>query len=215
MLASNHGLVRWAAAWAVLRIDVDTRPAGIDEELQQVYGRLTCGTLHCACTPLASQLPGLKLWHRQADGEHYVYVEDVPARRLAGYTVFNRLVEVNRAVDPHVRSPHSKYAPAYQRRGIATAVYAWALDSGLCLVSGARQSAGAHALWRALGRRYGLGYVQLQARRLRYLGPQVAPAQADRLDTRLMLWGGAAGPLAWLDDAPGCAPAACTTMTGR
>jgi len=34
---------------------------------------------------------------------------DVAARRLAGTTVFNRLVELNRRADRHLRSPHSRY----------------------------------------------------------------------------------------------------------
>ena len=127
--------------------------------------------------------------YREADGEWYVYVEDLQRRRLAGYTVFNRLIEVDRRTDPHVRAPHSRYAPAYQRRGIATAVYEWGLQQGFCLVSGARQSAGAHALWLALGRRFRLGYVALRKRRMHYLGAEPAAALRDDLNTRLLLLG--------------------------
>jgi GNAT superfamily N-acetyltransferase len=127
--------------------------------------------------------------HREADGEHYVYVEDTVRCCLAGYTVFNRLIEVDRRTDPHVRAPHSRYAPAYQRRGIATAVYEWGLQQGFCLVSGARQSAGAHALWLALGRRFRLGYVALRKRRMHYLGAEPAAALRDDLNTRLLLLG--------------------------
>jgi hypothetical protein len=195
-------LGRWLTPWTWLRIDVDRPLNGLARELQGLHGRLRDGTLQATGLSLAGPLPGLRLWHRQADGEHYLYVEDMAAGCLAGTTVFNRLVELGRAVDPHVRSPHSRYRPAYQRRGIASAVYAWALDSGICLVSGARQSPGAHALWQALGRRYGIGYVQTSGGRLRWLGTQVAPALADRLDTRLMLWGGARERLRWLDGLP-------------
>ena len=115
------------------------------------------GSVCAPCSTLPGRLPGLVWRHREADGEHYVYVEDTARGCLAGYTVFNRLIEVDRRTDPHVRAPHSRYAPDYQRRGIATAVYEWGLEQGFCLLSGARQSAGAHALWLALGRRFQLG----------------------------------------------------------
>ncbi|SFC43987.1 hypothetical protein SAMN05216344_11765 [Polaromonas sp. OV174] len=108
---------------------------------------------------------------------------------LAGYTVFNRLVELERRADRYLRAPHSKYDPAYQRRGLATAVYRWGLDAGLCLMTGARQSPGAHALWHALARRYELGYVDLRSKTLRYLGPQVRPQVLDDLHTRMILLG--------------------------
>jgi GNAT superfamily N-acetyltransferase len=68
---------------------------------------------------------------READGELYVYIEDVRRDRLVGYTVFNRLVELSREADRHIRAPHSQYDPAYQRRGLASAVYRWALDQGI------------------------------------------------------------------------------------
>lgn len=55
--------------------------------------------------------------------------------------------ELSRRADPHLRGPHSRYRPDYQRRGTATAVYRWALGIGLCLISGPRHSRGAHALW--------------------------------------------------------------------
>lgn len=173
-----------------LRIDVRRPDESIDSELAPLHRRLhTAADPLAACTALPSPLPGLIWRHREADGEHYVYVEDTARRCLAGYTVFNRLVEVDRRTDPHVRAPHSRYAPAYQRRGIATAVYEWSLGQGFCLVSGARQSAGAHALWLALGRRFQLGYVALRQRRMHYLGAEPAPALRDDLNTRLILLG--------------------------
>lgn len=173
-----------------LRIDVNQPDDSIEAELGILHGRLhrPCDALH-ACTRLPALLPGLVFHHREADGEHYVYVEDVAHGRLAGYTVFNRLIEVDRRTDRHVRSPHSKYAPAYQGRGIASAVYAWALGRGLCLVSGARQSAGAHALWHALARRHPLRWVALRAKRMHDLGASVPSAQAAELDTRMILLG--------------------------
>ncbi|MGT2437014.1 hypothetical protein ACU4GH_15395 [Bradyrhizobium betae] len=38
------------------------------------------------------------------------------------------------------------------------------LDAGLCLMSGARQSPGANALWHALSRHYALGYADLRCK---------------------------------------------------
>jgi len=173
-----------------LRIDVNPPDEDIEAELSSLYRRLhTPGDAMNACARLAALQPGLIFHHREADGEHYVYVEDPSRGCLAGYTVFNRLIEVDRRTDRHVRSPHSKYAPAYQGRGIASTVYAWALGRGLCLVSGARQSEGAHALWRALARRHPLRWVSLQAKRMHDLGSEAPAARAAALDTRMLLLG--------------------------
>ncbi len=119
--------------------------------------------------------PNLAFRHREADGEHFIYVEDTDRGCLAGYTVFNRLVEVNRHWDRFVRAPHSKYAREYQQRGIAAAVYEWALDQGFCLVSGARQSPGARSLWQSLGRRHRLEFVDVCDKRMKLLGGRVDP----------------------------------------
>ena len=129
----------------------------------------------------------LKAHVRTADGELYVYVEDVQRRCLAGCTVFNRLTEVDRRADRHLRSPHSRYAAQYQRLGIATAIYDWALNEGICLMTGARQSAGAHALWRSLARRYEAGFAAIRNKKLTYLGRDVLPSDLDRLETRMFL----------------------------
>ncbi len=192
-------LERWRAAFLArihswrpmeLRIDVDHSDQGIEAELDALHGRLQeAGDALQRCTRLPALQPGLLFHHREADGEHYVYVEDAARRRLAGYTVFNRLIEVDRRTDPHVRSPHSKYAADYRGRGIASAVYAWALGRGFCLVSGARQSAGAHALWRSLARRHPLRWITLRGKRIHDLGPEVAPARAAELETRMLLLG--------------------------
>lgn len=177
--------------WSELRIDVDQPAEHIETELQALHDRLRDpdDLLHQSCRPLPLPLPGLVAWHREADGEHYVYVEDPAAGRLVGTTVFNRLVEVDRRTDRHVRAPHSRYAPAYQRRGIASAVYGWMLARGICLVSGARQSPGAHALWRALGRCHPLSHVEIAGRRLHFLGREVPASVRDALPTRLILLG--------------------------
>lgn len=173
-----------------LRIDVRHPDESIEAELDALYRRLhTPGAAMNKCTRLPPLQPALVFHHREADGEHYVYVEDPARGCLAGYTVFKRLIEVDRRADRHVRSPHSKYAPAYQRRGIASAVYHWALARGFCLLSGARQSEGAHALWRALARRHALRWVALRDKRMYDLGPTEPLAQAADLDTRMLLFG--------------------------
>lgn len=173
-----------------LRIDVELPADNVANDLARLHRRLrTPGDpLHdCASFPL--DLPGLVLRHREADGEHYVYIEDQLRGRLAGTTVFNRLVELDRRADRHLRGPHSKYAPVYQRCGIATRVYRWGLSRGLNLISGPRQSPGAHALWRALARRHPLGYVQLQDKVLTFLGTEIEPAQLEDFHTRMVLLG--------------------------
>lgn len=180
---------RWRRP-AELRIDVVHRPEELERELEELYRRM-CRPgerLHgMAC--VAVGLPGLVFRHREADGEHYVYAEDPARRRLAGYTVFNRLVELDRRADRILRAPHSKYAQGYQRRGIASAVYRWWLGRGNCLISGARQSAGAHALWQALARERALVCVELRDRRLRYLPQDASPGLRDDLHTRMILLG--------------------------
>lgn len=174
--------------WAELRIDVQA-PL-VDGELEAIHERLhTLGSHLHGCASLPMHRPGLRLRWREADGAWYAYVEDVQRGCLAGYTVFQRLVEVDRRTDRHVRSPHSRYAPAYQRQGIASAVYRRALDAGMNLLSGARQSPAAHGLWQHLARHHGHAYVSVEAKPLAWLGPQPPAAVLDRLGSRRLLLG--------------------------
>lgn len=173
-----------------LRVDVAQRPEQLQAELDELFERM-----HSQGDALYG-LPTLELRHadfafryRQADGEHYVYVLDLARGRLAGYTVFNRLIELNRRTERYLRAPHSKYAGMYQRRGIASTIYRWWLDAGNCLISGARQSDGAHALWRSLGLRYRLIGVEVHDKTLRYLGDDIATYIKEDLQTRLILVG--------------------------
>ncbi|MFS2105839.1 N-acetyltransferase [Ralstonia sp. Ralssp135] len=182
-------LQRWVLPLG-LRIDVEHGSDDIERELDALYERMhTPGTPLHGMTFDDGTLPGFRLHTREADGEIYVYVEDVAAGRLAGYTVFNRLIELDKRADRVLRAPHSKYAAAYQRRGLASAVYRRALDDGMCLMSGARQSAGAHALWQSLAARYASGYVEVLDKRLRYLGGRVDGEVLDALHTRRVLLG--------------------------
>ncbi len=162
----------------------------MDNELDAIHNRMNrpLDRLH-ALPEVKTDIPGIVLRYREADGEYYVYVVDLQRDRVAGYTVFNRLIEVGRRADPYVRAPHSKYAEPYQGMGLATAVYRWGLDAGLCIMSGARQSTGAHRLWMRLARDYELGYVDLRRKRLSYLGRQVPEAVLQDLHTRMVLLG--------------------------
>lgn len=173
-----------------LRVDVQLAPGEVDHELKLLHARLEdSGLLQQGTEIINIHSPGLIFRHREADGEHYIYVEDADRGCLAGCTVFNRLIEVNRRLDRFVRAPHSKYASEYQQRGIATAVYEWALGQGFCLISGARQSEGASALWRSLGTRHRLEFIAVRDKHIQFLGPQVDQATEDQLQTRMLLLG--------------------------
>ena len=176
--------------FAELRIDVELPPWGVESELRRLHDRMRReGDPLCGLPVVRGLVPGFAFRWREADGELYVYVEDLASGRLAGYTVFNRLVELGRQADRHLRAPHSKYSRHYQRRGLASAVYRWALERGMCLISGARQSQAAHGLWLSLAARHELGYFQLKSRQLSYLGAQVAPGVLADFDTRMVLLG--------------------------
>lgn len=173
-----------------LRIDVDPKKGRPSEPLTPVYERMRALGDRLRDLHLPDQSdPDLRVRYREADGELYVYVEDVHRERLVGYTVFNRLIELGRRADRHVRAPHSQYDPAYQRRGLATAVYRWALGSGICLMSGARQSPGANALWQSLANRHEAGFVDLREKVLTYLGTEIDEATLGALHTRMLLLG--------------------------
>lgn len=186
---SGAALSSWFNKPMELRIDVSHKPA--EDEFESLYDRINTpgDRLHGIPAMELDGQPELVIRYREADGELYVYVEDLKRKRLAGYTVFNRLIEVGRRADPHVRAPHSRYDEPYQRRGLATAVYQWGLEAGFCLISGARQSPGAHALWHSLAGRYELGYVDLRNKTLTYLGRDVPSRTLDDLHTRMILLG--------------------------
>lgn len=184
-----HRIAPRAPCATELRIDV-MLPL-VEGELQAIHERLyQPGSKLYGLQRRPMHDPQFQLHWREADGEWFAYLEDCANHCLAGYTVFNRLVEVDRRTDRHVRSPHSRFAPQYQRRGLASAVYRQVLDAGTCLVSGARQSPGAHGLWNHLARRYDSRYVGITpAKSLLHLGCEVTPALMDQLSTRRMLMG--------------------------
>lgn len=190
LVAPNLGYVGRLLCALELRIDVELRPEGLEAELQTLHGRLhrPGDCLHGIDTN-PTPYAGLVIREREADGEYYFYVEDTERRRLAGYTVFNRLVEVGRRADRYLRAPHSRYDAAYQRRGLASSIYRRYLAQGRCLISGARQSPGAHALWQALARDHQVGYVDLRGKVLSYLGAGVSVEVMGDLHTRMVLLG--------------------------
>lgn len=189
-LFASFPLSTWSRGLLELRIDVQLPPSEVEKELDAIDRRLRRpGDVLYDLPTLEIDFQGFRFRYRVADGEHYIYVEDVKRGCLAGYTIFNRLIELNRRQDKYLRATHSKYAPPYQRRGIATAIYRWWLDSGHSLISGARQSSGAHALWRSLGKQYELVYVDLREKKLRCLGPRVSSRVREDLHTRMLLVG--------------------------
>ena len=178
----------WLARVMALRIDVQLPLSELKRELEALYRRLNQpGDILYDLPCLPIDFPDLVFRYREADGEHYIYVEDLRHGCLAGYTVFNRLIELNRRQDKHLRATHSKYAPAYQRKGIATAIYRWWLDGGNCLITGARQSSAAHDLWKSLSKHYQLIYVDVRSKSIRYLGEEVSAGVCEDLHTRMIM----------------------------
>lgn len=180
----------WPRLLTELRIDVKQRPSDIERELDALYRKLNSpGNSLFQLPVICIQFRNFVLRYREADGEHYVYVLDPANCCLAGYVVFNRLVELDRRADPHLRAPHAKFSGAYQKLGIATAIYEWWLEAGNCLITGARQSEGANALWRSLGRRYESFHVELRDKRLHCLGGRIDSRVLRNLHTRKVLLG--------------------------
>ena len=173
-----------------MRIDVALDRRDLDAELVRLHARMKAraDVLHDV-PAIATGVPGLVFRYREVDGEFYVYAEDFSRKALAGCTVFNRVLEVDRRTGRYVRSPHSRYAYEYRKRGVASAVYRWALQAGMCLVSGPRQSPGAYRLWMALARSHELTFVQTDDQRLRIMGPTVNGPAFEAFGTRMLLLG--------------------------
>ena len=178
-----------------MRIDVALAQRDIDAELATLHARMQSpgDTLH-GLPAIATTLREFVFRYREADGQFYVYVEDTVRRRLAGSTVFHRVLEVDRRAGRHLRSPHSRYASPYCRRGLGSAVYRWALHAGMCLISGPRQSAAAHHLWMSLGRSNELLFVEVRERQLHCFGAPIEPARFDDFATRMVLLGAGWSP---------------------
>jgi hypothetical protein len=173
-----------------MRIDVALDHRDLDAELAALHARMRRpGDVLYDMPAITTGLPDLVFRYREADGEFYVYVEDAARNGLAGCTVFNRVFEVDRRTGRYVRTPHSRYSEGYRRRGVASAVYGWALHAGMCLVSAPRQSPGAYRLWMALARSHELTFVQTRDKRVRIMGIAVERSAFEDFDTRMMLLG--------------------------
>lgn len=173
-----------------MRIDVHWDPAVVEKELDALEARLRAkGRLDPALATLQELPLPLRLWRQEADGEFFVYIEDPSNGVFVGCVIFNRLIEVNRRVDRMLRSPHARLRPHYQRRGLAAQIYRRELQAGYCLLSGARQSPGAHALWQSLARQNENGYVHVADKHLHGLPAQPDPEVMDQRQTRRLLCG--------------------------
>lgn len=172
-----------------MRIDVTLAHRDIDDELRTLYNRMRCpGDVLCGLPVFATACPRFAFRYREANGEFHVYVEDTFQNQLAGCTIFARVPEISRTADRFVRSPHSRYASAYRRMGIGSAVYRWALDAGMCLISGPRQSIGAHSLWLSLAQSHELLFAHVQEKKLECLR-QIDSTLFGQLDFRMVLLG--------------------------
>lgn len=173
-----------------MRVDVDLEHRDIEAELAALYGRLRPRADKLITLPIfAPRAPELVFKYREVDGEFYVYAEDPERGVLAGVTVFNRVPELDARVGRFVRSPHSRYAREYRRKGVASAVYQWALGAGICLVSGPRQSVGAYRLWMKLAVSYQLSFVQLTDRRVLIMDRVLEVFPFAEHQTRMLLLG--------------------------
>lgn len=171
-----------------MRLDVCITGAEIEADLAAVQLRMSTGRYPLESLPtMAIDFPGVEFRVRELGTEQRIFSLDAATGRLIGYSVFDILPEGGRSFHGSVRSPHSRYAPQYQGRGIATAVYSWMLAQGRILVSGARQSAGAYALWRSLGRRIVLELVRVRRNEISPVAIGEDDPRFFELDVRLRL----------------------------
>lgn len=185
----RRGAAALSRLWSELRIDVDLPADDLEDELAQLYTRWIMSGAQLDDLDIRPTGDGLVFRTRQADGEQFIYVVDPARGVLAGYIVLNRLVEVNRRADKHLRSPHAKVAQAYRRLGIASRVYRWWLDAGRNLMSGERQSPHAHQMWMSLSRDYALAVVRVQDKQVLSVGDSAPEPVLGNLGTRMVLLG--------------------------
>jgi hypothetical protein len=186
-----------------MRVDVSLDHRDLDAELAALHARIRERGDALRPLPTASaRMPGLVFRCRETHGEFHVYVEDPARDVLAACTVFQRVVELERHAARCLRSPHSRVASGYRERGVARAIYRWALDAGLCLLSGPRQSPAACRLWLSLARTNELAYVRARAGGLQRLDPVAHPERLADLDSRMLLLGAgwSDAQLPWLPD---------------
>lgn len=171
-----------------MRFDVRVSNAEIERELADLQARMERGRHALSSLPkLDLHFRGIEFRVRRIGREQRVFALDIHSGRLVGYSVFDILPEGARRFRGSVRSVHSRYAAPYQGRGIASAVYTRVLSEGFVLVSAARQSRAAHALWQSLGRRMRLEVVSVSADAIEPLQISECDRRFSDLDVRLRL----------------------------
>lgn len=173
-----------------MRFDVRVHNEDIERELADMQARMERGRHALSSLPRFDlHFHGMEFRVRRIAHEQRVFAIDSGNGRLVGYSVFDILPEGARRYRGSVRSVHSRYAAPYQGRGIASAVYARVLSQGFVLVSGARQSRAAYALWKSLGRRMRFEIVRVSADAIEPLAISENDARFSDLDVRLRLGG--------------------------
>ncbi len=171
-----------------MRFDVRIGNEQIDQELAALQARMAHGRHALRNLPILDMsFPDIEFRVRKIAREQRVYAVDTQCQRLIGYSVFDILPEGSRRLHGKVRSVHSRYARDYQGRGIATALYTKVLSDGFVLVSGARQSCAAYALWKSLGRRMKFDIVRIGPENIEPLPISEQDQQFQDLDVRLQL----------------------------
>lgn len=171
-----------------MRFDVRVSNAEIERDLADMQARMARGPHALSSLPrLDLRFPGVEFRVRTIGHEQRVYSVDARDGRLVGYSVFDILPEGSRRLHGSVRSVHSRYAQGYQGRGIATAIYSHVLAQGFVLVSGARQSRAAYALWKSLGRRTRFEIVRVSRELIEPLAISERDERFHDLDVRLRL----------------------------
>ena len=171
-----------------MRFDYCVNNEQIEQELASLQARMQRGRHALSNLPLMDMaFPDIEFRVRKIAREQRVYAIDTSSRLLVGYSVFDILPEGSRRLHGTVRSVHSRYAAAYQGRGIATALYTKVLTDGFVLVSGARQSRAAYALWKSLGRRMRFDVVKITPETIEPLKISERDNRFHDLDVRLQL----------------------------
>ncbi|HLU03372.1 MAG TPA: N-acetyltransferase [Advenella sp.] len=171
-----------------MRFDVSISNEQIEQELADMQARMARGRHALGNLPLMQmQFPDMEFRVRKIAREQRVYAIDTRTGLLVGYSVFDILPEGSRRLHSTVRSVHSRYAAPYQGRGIASALYTKVLSDGFVLVSGARQSRAAYALWKSLGRRMRFDVVKITPETIEPLKISERDNRFHDLDVRLQL----------------------------
>lgn len=171
-----------------MRFDVHVSNDQIEQELAALQEKMSHGRYALSNLPkLDLRFADLEFRLRKISREQRVYVVDRANGNLVGYSVFDILPEGSRRLHGTVRSVHSRYSAPYQGRGIATALYTKVLADGFVLVSGARQSRAAYALWKSLGRRARFDIVKISPENIEPLKISERDERFQDLDVRLQL----------------------------